>query len=133
MRRLILLTLLGLLATSPVRAEIECTASMADWQPVAHLVAAAAKLGWTVTKVRADDGCYHVHATDKAGKTVEAVFDPVSLKLLGRSDEDQQHTHDQADGHDAAAHDTDTHNAATHDTAIHDTATHDQPAKGSSD
>lgn len=90
MSRIILLSLLGLLAFTPARAEVECTAGMADWRPVADLVAAAEKLGWTVTKVRADDGCYHVRATDKTGRAVQGVFDPETLILLGHSGDDNE-------------------------------------------
>jgi hypothetical protein len=73
------------MAFSPAQAEIECTAGMANWKPVTALVAEAKTLGWTVTKVRADDGCYHVRGTDKAGHSVQGVFDPETLELLGLS------------------------------------------------
>jgi len=63
---------------------------MDNWQPVAALKAEVAKLGLTVIKIRADDGCYHVKATDKDGKPVEAVFDPQTLHLLARSDGDHE-------------------------------------------
>ena len=90
MRRIILAATLACISAAPALAEIECTGSMDDWKPVASLRAEAVKLGWTVEKIRADDGCYHVKATDKDGKPVEGVFDPQSLKLLGRSDEDHE-------------------------------------------
>lgn len=95
MRRIILATTLtclafGLGTIGPALAEVECSTPMENWQPVANLRAEAVKLGWVVVKVRADDGCYHVKATDKDGKPVEGVFDPQTLKLLGRSDEDHE-------------------------------------------
>ena len=96
MRRIILALPLLCLA-APATAEIECSTPMDDWKPVADLRAEAVKLGWTVEKIRADDGCYHVKATDKDGKPVEGVFDPQSLKLLGRSDEH----HEKPGDHDA--------------------------------
>lgn len=99
MRRLILAATLTCLTLGPARAEIECRTPMDDWQPVAALKAEAVKLGLTVIKIRADDGCYHVRATDKDGKTVEAVFDPQTLRLLGTSDTD----HEEGD-HDGASH-----------------------------
>lgn len=97
MRRIILAATLCCLTTAPAWAEIECTTPMDDWQPIANLRAEAVKLGWTVEKIRADDGCYHVKATDQDGKPVEGVFDPQSLKLLGRSDDD----HEKKGDHDA--------------------------------
>jgi hypothetical protein len=90
MSRIILFATLICLAVGPALAEVECRTPMDDWQPVANLRAEAVRLGLTVIKIRADDGCYHVKATDKDGKPVEAVFDPQSLKLLGRSDEDTE-------------------------------------------
>ncbi|MGV8985552.1 MAG: PepSY domain-containing protein [Cypionkella sp.] len=99
MSRIILLSFLACLAFTPAQAEVVCTAGMANWQPVAKLMAAAEKLGWTVTRVRADDGCYHVRATDKDGRNVQAVFDPETLRLLGRSGEDNEGKGD----HDAPA------------------------------
>lgn len=91
MRRIILAITFSCLALAPALAdEVECTTPMDDWQPVGDLRAEAVKLGWTVEKIRADDGCYHVRATDQDGKPVEGVFDPQTLKLLGRSDESHE-------------------------------------------
>ena len=85
--------------TTLARAEVECTEPMGNWQPVSNLVKAVTDLGWTVLKVRADDGCYHIRATDKDGKPVEAIFDPVSLRLLSTGAND--HEHHEGDKHDA--------------------------------
>lgn len=88
MRRIILATVLTCLALGPALAEVECRTPMDTWQPVAALKAAAEKLGLTVQRIRADDGCYHVKATDKDGLAVEAIFDPQTLTLLGSTDKD---------------------------------------------
>ncbi len=88
-RDIILAVTLACLAV-PATAEVECSTPMDDWKPIAALREEAVKLGWTVEKIRADDGCYHVKATDSAGKPIEGVFDPQSLKLLGRSDDDHE-------------------------------------------
>ena len=85
--------------TGFARAEIECEEPMANWQPVAKLVEAVTAQGWTVIKVRADDGCYHLRATDRDGKPVEAIFDPVTLRLLATGGDDHE-DHD-GDKHDA--------------------------------
>lgn len=71
-------------------AEVECHTPMETWKPVDALRAEVAKLGLTVIKIRADDGCYHVKATDKDGKPVEAVFDPQTLQVLATSDADHE-------------------------------------------
>jgi hypothetical protein len=93
-RDIILAVSLTCLAVVPAWAEIECSTPMDDWKPIDALRAEAVKLGWTVERIRADDGCYHVKATDSAGKPIEGVFDPQSLKLLGRSDEDHEENGD---------------------------------------
>ena len=96
MTRIFLLSLFGILAFAPASAETECSSAMANWQPVARLVAMAKDIGWTVTKVHVYDGCYHIRATDKNGYNFQAVFDPETLKLLGRRGEDaaSQSDHD---------------------------------------
>lgn len=88
MRRPLSLCLFALVASGPALAEITCLAPMEAWRPPAELRAKAAALGWQVLKIRADDGCYHVRATDRAGQAVEGVFDPQNLTLLGQFDKD---------------------------------------------
>lgn len=90
MRPTLMFAALTCLLPSLAMAELECHTPMQDWQPVAALKAKVAKLGLTVIKVRADDGCYLVKATDKDGKPVEAVFDPQTLQLLANSDADHE-------------------------------------------
>lgn len=101
MSRIMLIAALICLAIGPAMAEVQCPTPMDDWQPVANLKAEAVRLGLTVIKIRADDGCYHVKATDKDGKPVDAVFDPQSLKLLTRSDKDLKAR--DVEGHDKEA------------------------------
>ena len=90
MRPALVIATLACLLPSLALAEVECHAPMDNWQPVAALRAEVVKMGLTVIKIRADDGCYHVKATDKDGKPVEAVFDPQTLQLLASSDADHE-------------------------------------------
>ena len=90
MRTALVIATIACLLPSLALAEVECHKPMADWQPVAALKAEAVKLGLKVIKFRADDGCYHVKATDKDGNPVEAVFDPQTLTLLATSDADHE-------------------------------------------
>jgi hypothetical protein len=94
MRTALVIATLACLLPSLALAEVECHAPMDNWQPVATLKAEVAKLGLTVIKIRADDGCYLVKATDKDGKPVEAVFDPQTLQLLATSDADHEKSED---------------------------------------
>jgi len=90
MRTALVIATFACLLPSLALAEVECHAPMDNWQPVAALRVEVAKLGLTVIKIRADDGCYHVKATDKDGKPVEAVFDPQTLQLLASSNADHE-------------------------------------------
>jgi hypothetical protein len=90
MRTALVIATFACLLPSLALAEVECHAPMDNWQPVAALRAEVAKLGLTVIKIRADDGCYHVKATDKDVKPVEAVFDPQTLQLLASSNADHE-------------------------------------------
>ena len=90
MRPALVIATLACLLPSLALAEVECHAPMDYWHPVAALRAEVVKMGLTVIKIRADDGCYHVKATDKDGKPVEAVFDPQTLQLLASSNADHE-------------------------------------------
>lgn len=82
-------------------AEERCTAPMADWQPRSALIQMAEGLGWVVSRIRADDGCYVIRGRDKDGKPVRARVDPVSLKVLStRSGRERHHDDDEDDGDD---------------------------------
>lgn len=90
MRTALVIATIACLLPSLALAEVECHKPMADWQPVAALKAEAVKLGLKVIKIRADDGCYLVKATDHSGAVVIAVFDPQTLHLLTTSDADHE-------------------------------------------
>lgn len=85
---------------SALRADDRCAVPLADWQPREALIAALEGMGWTVLRVRADDGCYKVTATDRDGRPVKARFDPATLQRLegdghGRSHQDHGHDDEQ--------------------------------------
>ena len=94
MRTALVIATIACLLPSLALAEVECHTPMDVWQPVAALKRTVAELGLTVIKIRADDGCYLVKATDKDGKPVEAVFDPQTLQLLATSDTDHEKSED---------------------------------------
>lgn len=98
-----------LMATAPAaRAEEdECNVPMADWQPRDAVVRVATGRGWTVRRIRIDDGCYEVHGMDAQGRPIEATLDPATLELIElefESDDDDHHERDRhghEDGHPA--------------------------------
>lgn len=71
----------GLLA-STAYANDDCTAPMSSWQPREVMEQKAIAMGWTVNRIRVDDGCYKVYAFDANGQRIEAKFDPATLDLV---------------------------------------------------
>lgn len=80
------LFVVGLLAGSLIASAAwsgdNCTAPMSRWQPRDAVAQKAVALGWTVDRIRTDDGCYKVYAHDAAGKRIKAEFNPQSLEML---------------------------------------------------
>ena len=55
------LAILGCLAVFPVgvaMADDDCIVPMADWQPRDAVLRMAADNGWSVRRIKIDDGCY---------------------------------------------------------------------------
>lgn len=78
-------------------ADDRCAVPLADWQPRAVLQRRLEGAGWTVLRIRTDDGCYKVIARDADGRTVKARFDPASLERVA-SEPDRHGRH--GEGHD---------------------------------
>lgn len=62
----------------PLRAED--SAARTQWQSQDKLKEQLTQQGWQVRRVKVEGGCYEVYATDKAGKKVEAYFNPKTLE-----------------------------------------------------
>ena len=59
-----------------------CHVAMADWQTREALQAKVTALGWSVQRIKTDDGCYKVYARDQNGQRIKAKFDPATLEQL---------------------------------------------------
>ena len=59
-----------------------CDVAMADWQPREALQAKVSALGWSVQRIKTDDGCYKVYARDQNGQRIKAKFNPATLEQL---------------------------------------------------
>ena len=68
---LISATLASLLVSGAAIAGNDCTDPMADWQPREVLRQKLEQHGWTVQRIKIDDGCYEVRGVDKNGNPVE--------------------------------------------------------------
>lgn len=100
---LTLATLLLLGLASPLAAaDARCKEAMADWQPRDAVIAMAAEQGWTLRRIKIDDGCYELYARDASGVEFEVSVNPATLAILkkhpiharGNDDDDQDHDAD---------------------------------------
>lgn len=73
--------LLGLAVSGGALASENCVDPVADWQPRERLRQQVEKLGWTVQRIKVDDGCYEVRGLDRKGNPVEAHYAPASLRI----------------------------------------------------
>ncbi|MCO5066393.1 MAG: PepSY domain-containing protein [Rhizobiaceae bacterium] len=89
------LTILACVAVLPVGqalADDECFVPMADWKPRETIVTLAAQNGWTVRRIKIDDGCYEIDGTDAEGQRIEVTVHPSTLEIL-------EIEHRNSDGH----------------------------------
>lgn len=77
--------LAGIAAATPAfaRDDARCGASPGATRLSADAVRAKlAESGYNVVRIKTDDGCYEVRATDRGGARVELRVDPVTAKVL---------------------------------------------------
>ena len=80
--RILTATLLaGLLASGAAWADSHCDEPVANWQPREVLRQQLEQRGWTVQRIKVDDGCYEVRGTDRLGNRVKAKYTPATLRL----------------------------------------------------
>ena len=76
---ILVLTLAGL---GTARADDDCHVPMERWQPREAVQTMAAGRGWTVTRIKIDDGCYEIRGTDEGGRPFKAKIDPATLEIV---------------------------------------------------
>lgn len=63
-------------------AEDGCNVPVSDWKPLKDLDAFARAQGWNVIRIKTDDGCYEVRATDRQGRRFKAKVNPATLAIV---------------------------------------------------
>lgn len=79
------LTMLAFLAVLPAGAALaddDCFVPMADWQPREAVAQLAVRNGWTVRRIKIDDGCYQIDARDSTGRAIEVTIHPGTLRII---------------------------------------------------
>jgi len=85
------LTMLALAAVLPAGLAVaadDCAAPMADWKPRDAIVRLAAEKGWTVRRIKIDDGCYEIDGADATGRRIEVTVHPSTLEIIEMEYED---------------------------------------------
>ncbi|CAM5281431.1 hypothetical protein AFEL58S_00226 [Afipia felis] len=70
------------MAGSVARADNDCHVAMDQWQPREAVQTMATLRGWTVNRIKIDDGCYEVRGTDESGRAFKAKIDPATLAIV---------------------------------------------------
>lgn len=99
---LLIFTLTTMALAPKAWASDDCTVPMTDWQPRGAVANVAKAQGWTIRRIRIDDGCYEVMGTDAQGRGIEAKLNPGTLQILTVEFEDDGHEDgdDSGTGHD---------------------------------
>lgn len=79
---------ISLLLAGSALAGPRCHVPLADWQPREALQEKVRALGWTVIRIKTDDGCYKIYGTDASGERVKAKFNPATLERMKHDHDD---------------------------------------------
>lgn len=72
----------------PALASDRCNVPKDEWQTSEQLQSKLEAQGWKVQRIKTDDGCYEVRATDSNGKRIEAYFNPKTLEMIRSEQKD---------------------------------------------
>jgi hypothetical protein len=98
-----ILTMLAFLTMLPAGAALaddDCFVPMADWQPREAVVRLAAASGWTVRRIKIDDGCYEIDGHNAEGRRIEVKVHPGTLEVIELEFEDDDDRWRSERGHD---------------------------------
>ena len=81
-RRMTVLVMVSVFATGTAWASDDCFVPMTDWQPREAVAKLAADKGWTVRRIKIDDGCYEIIGRDADGQAFEVKINPGTLAVV---------------------------------------------------
>ena len=87
-RILTILALLAMLPAGMALADDDCFVPMANWQPREAVARLAAEKGWTVRRIKIDDGCYEIDGRDAHGRRIKVTIHPATLEVIALEYED---------------------------------------------
>lgn len=85
-----ILVMSGIVAPMQALADVHCSVPMTQWQPRAAVSKMAADRGWTVRRIRIDDGCYLLIGTDAKGQKIAVKINPGTLAIVQIGGEDDE-------------------------------------------
>ena len=71
----------ALFVSAPALADTDCYDPISEWKPRDLLRQQVELQGWSVQRIKVDDGCYEVRGTDRRGNKVKAKFAPATLRI----------------------------------------------------
>ncbi len=71
----------ALLASGAAIADTECSDPVDQWKSREVLRQEVEQRGWTVQRIKVDDGCYEVRGVDRMGNKVKAKYAPATLRM----------------------------------------------------
>jgi hypothetical protein len=77
------IVLTSLVCSGAAFADIDCSDPIDQWKPRETLRQEVERNGWTVQRIKVDDGCYEVRAVDRDGNKLKAKYSPATLKIRG--------------------------------------------------
>lgn len=80
-KTLILVAFIVALPAGAVFAD-DCFVPMSQWQTREAVARFAAENGWSVRRIKIDDGCYEIKGTDVDGRRIEVKVNPATLQVI---------------------------------------------------
>lgn len=82
----------------------DCFVPMSKWQTREAVHNMATEMGWSVRRIKIDDGCYEIKGYDAAGHEIEVKIDPATLAVIEMEYEDRKHNEEDEDDDDGKGH-----------------------------